>query len=221
VVKRLSPSDAIFLYGESREQMMHVAGMMPFTPAPDAPPDFLRLLMDELRSDPRVVPPWNLRLRTPDLLWNPLQQWVEQPQVDLEYHVRRSALPSPGDERELGILVSRLHGHHVDFHRPPWEIHLIEGLERGRFAWYVKIHHSLVDGYTAMQILINGLSHDPDERDRPLFFAIPQRARAPRPRAGSTTPSWSPRCASSSARPGAWRARCATSCSRRGPAITS
>lgn len=181
MVKRLSPSDAIFLYGESREQMMHVAGMMPFTPAPDAPPDFLRVLMDELRSDPRVVPPWNLRLRWPDMLWNPLQQWVEQPQVDLEYHVRRSALPSPGDERELGILVSRLHGHHVDFHRPPWEIHLIEGLERGRFAWYVKIHHSLVDGFTAMQILINGLSHDPDERDRPLFFAIPQRARAPRP----------------------------------------
>jgi diacylglycerol O-acyltransferase / wax synthase len=181
VVKRLSPSDAIFLYGESREQMMHVAGMMPFTPAPDAPPDFLRLLMHELRSHPTVVPPWNLRLRTPDLLWNPLQSWVEEPSVDLEYHVRRSALPTPGDERELGILVSRLHGHHIDFHRPPWEIHLIEGLERGRFAWYVKIHHSLADGYTAMQTLINGLSHDPDERDRPLFFAIPQRSRAPAP----------------------------------------
>ena len=95
--------------------------------------------------------------------------------------MRRSALPSPGDERELGILVSRLHGHHVDFHRPPWEMHLIEGLERGRFAWYVKIHHSLVDGYTAMQNLINGLTADPDERDRPLFFSIPPRTRAPRP----------------------------------------
>ena len=181
MVKRLSPSDAMFLYGESREQMMHVAGMMPFTPAPDSSPDQLRELMNELRAGATVHPPWNHKLRTPDLLWNPLQSWAEEPNVDLEYHVRRSALPSPGDERELGILVSRLHGHHVDFHRPPWEMHLIEGLERGRFAWYVKIHHSLVDGYTAMQTLNSALSHDPDERDRPLFFSIPPRSRAPRP----------------------------------------
>jgi WS/DGAT/MGAT family acyltransferase len=177
----------MFLYGESREQMMHVAGMMPFTPAPDSSPDQLRELMNELRAGAAVHPPWNLKLRTPDLLWNPLQSWVEEPAVDLEYHVRRSALPSPGDERELGILVSRLHGHHVDLHRPPWEMHLIEGLEGGRFAWYVKIHHSLVDGYTAMQNLINGLSEDPDERDRPLFFSAPQRARTPRPATGDAT----------------------------------
>jgi WS/DGAT/MGAT family acyltransferase len=181
VVKRLSPSDTMFLYGESREQMMHVAGLMPFTPAPDSPPDFLRQLMNELRESPTVYPPWNLKLRTPDLLWNPLQSWVEEPNVDLEYHMRRSALPSPGDERELGILVSRLHGHHIDFHRPPWEIHLIEGLERGRFAWYTKIHHSLADGYTAMQIMVNALTSDLDDRTRPLAFSIPPPSRAPRP----------------------------------------
>ena len=170
----------MFLYGESREQRMHVAGMMPFTPAPDSSPDQLRELMNELRAGAAVRPPWNLKLRTPDFLWNPLQSWTEVPAVDLEYHVRRSALPSPGDERELGILVSRLHGHHVDLRRPPWEMHLIEGLERGRFAWYVKIHHSLIDGYTAMQTLTSALSHDPDERDRPLFFSIPPRRRAPK-----------------------------------------
>ena len=56
MAKRLSPSDTMFLYGESREQMMHVAGMMPFTPAPDAPPDFLRCLMDELRTLPHPAP---------------------------------------------------------------------------------------------------------------------------------------------------------------------
>jgi WS/DGAT/MGAT family acyltransferase len=115
--------------------------------------------------------------------------------------VRRSALPTPGDERELGILVSRLHGHHVDFHRPPWEMHLIEGLERGRFAWYLKIHHSLVDGYSVMQVLINALSPDPDERDRPLFFSIPPKKRAvrppvaPPPDAAGAQPGSSPRAA--------------------------
>src|SRR5678815_2384484 len=169
----------MFLYAESREQMMHVAGMMPFTPAPDSPPEYLRGLMDELRAGATVNGPWNLKLRSPDLLWSPLQSWIEEPHVDLEYHVRRSALPVPGDERELGILVSRLHGHHVDLHRPPWELHLIEGLERGRFAWYVKVHHALVDGYSAMQALTTGLSHDPEDRERPLFFGIPRRPRAP------------------------------------------
>lgn len=179
-MKRLSPSDQLFLYGESREQMMHVAGLMPFSPPPDASPDMLRDLMHEVRSGAVVQRPWNMRLRTPDILWIPLQAWIEEPEVDLEYHVRRSALPSPGDERELGILVSRLHGHHIDFHRPPWEVHFIEGLERGRFALYVKVHHSLVDGFTAMRVLANALSKDPDDRERPLFFSIPPPSRPPR-----------------------------------------
>lgn len=180
MTKRLSPSDAMFLYLESREVMMHVAGLLEFVPPADAPPDHLRRLMDEIRAGVAVHPPWNLRLKTPELLRNPLQAWVEDRGVDLDYHVRRSALPSPGDERELGILVSRLHGHAVDFHRPPWEAHLIEGLERGRFAMYVKVHHALVDGYSAMRVLSSALAPDPDERDRPLYFSIPPRERPPR-----------------------------------------
>jgi WS/DGAT/MGAT family acyltransferase len=177
---RLSPSDSLFLYGESRETMMHVAGLMPFSPPRDAPRDYMRALMDEIRAGVQVSAPWNRRLRTPELLRSPLQAWVEDPEVDLEYHVRRSALPSPGDERELGILVSRLHGHPIDFHRPPWELHLIEGLEGGRFAMYVKTHHALIDGFTAMRMLANALSTDPAERDRPLFFAVPPPSRRPR-----------------------------------------
>jgi diacylglycerol O-acyltransferase len=168
----------MFLYGESRETMMHVAGMLPFSPPPDARPDHLRALMDEVRTAP-VYAPWNLRLRWPEMLRNPLQTWVES-DVDREYHVRRSALPSPGDERELGILVSRLHGYPIDFHRPPWEMHLIEGLEGGRFALYVKVHHALLDGFTAMRTLSNALSTDPDDRERPLFFSLPPPARPPR-----------------------------------------
>ncbi len=177
--KRLSPSDAMFLYGESREVMMHVAGMLPFTPAPGTPPDHLRDLMDEIREAP-VHAPWNLRLKSPDMLRNPLQTWVEEENIDREYHVRRSALPRPGDERELGILVSRLHGYPVDFHRPPWETHLIEGLEGGRFAMYVKVHHALVDGFSAMRVLSNALSSDPNDRTHPLFFSVPPRVRPPK-----------------------------------------
>jgi diacylglycerol O-acyltransferase len=169
----------MFLYLESRETMMHVAGLMTFVPPADAPPDHLRQLLDEVRGNGTVCRPWNLKLRYPDLLINPLQAWVEDRTLDLDYHLRRTALPSPGDERELGIIVSRLHGNQIDFQRPPWELHLIEGLEGGRFAFYVKVHHALVDGYTSMRILASSLSRDPDDRARPLFFAMEPPARAP------------------------------------------
>jgi WS/DGAT/MGAT family acyltransferase len=87
-------------------------------------------------------------------------------------------LPSPGDERELGILVSRLHSNKIDFHRPPWEVYLIEGLEGGRFAMYFKVHHALVDGFTGMRLLTRSLSTDAGELTTPLFFARPPPERA-------------------------------------------
>jgi len=175
--KKLGVLDALFLAAESRESMMHVGGLLVFSPPPDAPTGFLRQLADGLRDQPEVQPPWNLELRRPEMLKNPLNRWVEDKDFDLDYHVRRSALPAPGDERELGILVSRLHGIQMDFHRPLWEVHFIEGLAGGRLAMYFKVHHALVDGYTGMRMLAASLSTDADERGAPLFFARPPRTR--------------------------------------------
>lgn len=169
--KRLSPLDMMFLYGETPSTMMHVGGLMPFTPPPDAPPDFLRQLLEQTRHE-KVVAPWNRKLAHPTLIYRPDQAWVVDEQFDLDYHVRRSALASPGDERELGVLVSRLHSNALDLRRPPWEVHFIEGLEGGRFALYMKMHHALVDGYTAMKILRRSMSPDPHNTDHPLFFNI-------------------------------------------------
>src|SRR5579859_1654524 len=176
--RALSALDRSFLAGETRESMMHVGVLAPFTPPPDAAPDFFRTLVEDLRRKPKAHPPWTLKLRHPELLASPLQSWVEEKDLDIDYHVRRSALPSPGDERELGVLVSRLHSNKIDFHRPPWEVHFIEGLEGGRFAIYFKVHHALVDGFTGMRLLVRSLSADPDERDTPLFFARPPLERA-------------------------------------------
>ena len=132
-----------------------------------------------------VVAPWNLKLSHPRMLFRPDQSWVVDDNFDIDYHVRRSALASPGDERELGILVSRLHSQTIDFTRPPWELHFIEGLEDGRFAIYMKIHHSLVDGYTGNKILERSMSTDPSLRDQPLFFNVgpptKPRSEAPKP----------------------------------------
>src|SRR5262245_8811166 len=124
--KKLGLLDAMFLALESRESMMHVGGLLILTPPKDAPPDSLRAVVEHLWKAKDVQRPSSLKLKHPDFLSNPLQGWVEDKEVELDYHVRRSALPSPGDERELGILVSRLHSHQMDFHRPLWELHIIE-----------------------------------------------------------------------------------------------
>lgn len=74
----------------------------------------------------RLHAPWNLKLQTPDFLLNPMHRWVPDRALDVEYHVRRSALPVPGDERELGVLVSRLHSIQVNFIESGCrEVHLI------------------------------------------------------------------------------------------------
>ncbi|HEY8089165.1 MAG TPA: wax ester/triacylglycerol synthase family O-acyltransferase [Polyangiaceae bacterium] len=177
--RALGALDRTFLAGETRESMMHVGVLTPFSPPDNLAPDFFRSLVEELRARPKAHPPWTMKLRHPELLASPFQAWVEDEDFDIDYHVRRSALPSPGDERELGILVSRLHSNKIDFHRPPWEVHFIEGLEGGRFAMYFKVHHALVDGFTGMRLLVRSLSQDPDDRDTPLFFS-----RAPPERRG-------------------------------------
>jgi len=165
--------------GETNETLMHVASMLHFTLPPDAGPQYLPDFVAALRASP-VEPPWNLRLQTRMLMRQPVHRWVTDREFDIDYHVRHSALPSPGGERELGVLVSRLHSNPLDFRRPPWELHLIEGLSGNRFAAYVKIHHSLVDGYTGMRLLVRGLSTDPDDREHPFFFGLTRPPRAPR-----------------------------------------
>lgn len=170
---RLSPNDAMFLYGETDENMMHVASLMRFARPKGASPHMLRDLIEEVYADRTLGPPWNMKLKHPKFLRHPAPSWVETPEVDVEYHVRRSGLPSPGGERELGMLVSRLHGLRVDFGRPPWETHLIEGLANGEFGLYTKMHHALIDGFTGSRILASSFSTDPKERTG-LFFDQPR-----------------------------------------------
>src|SRR3954451_8938327 len=177
--QRLSPLDVLFLYGERPETMMHVASLMPFEPPAGAAATFLRDLVEQARRSAEVQSPWNRKLRYRRLVGSPLQCWVVDRDFDLDYHVRRSALASPGDERELGVLISRLHSNPLDLSRPPWEVHVIEGLEDGRFAIYTKMHHALVDGYSGVRLMSRSLAKDPDDREQPWFFSVPAPKRAP------------------------------------------
>ncbi len=171
-VVRVSPVDAAWLLLESRDTPMHVGGLMEFTLPPDAGPDYLKVQVDRMRTARTLPQPWNLRLLGAPVIGErlPLMQTVSE--VDLDLHVRHSALPHPGGQRELGVLVSRLHGHPLDLHRPLWEVHVIEGLEDDRFAIYMKIHHSLIDGTSAMRMLLRALSTDPGDRETPAFWTV-------------------------------------------------
>lgn len=143
----MAPIDATFLAGETREHPMHVGGLLLFQQPSGADRDFVGDLYRHLLTYDRVRPSFRRRPASPGPLV--ATRWHEDDEVDLEYHVRLSALPRPGRIRELLTLVSRLHGTLLDRHRPLWEFHLIEGLADGRFAMYYKVHHALVDGINA------------------------------------------------------------------------
>ena len=169
----MSPTDSMFLIGESREQPMHVGSLQVFELPDGADADLLRVaLLDMLQQDD-VAP---LFRRRPYRSLTTLGQWgwTDDADVDLEHHVRHSALPQPGRVRELLALVSRLHSTLLDRHRPLWEVHLIEGLEGNRFAVYSKLHHSVMDGVSGMRLLQRALSKTPDE-DQPAFWTLRPR----------------------------------------------
>ncbi|MEZ5150398.1 WS/DGAT/MGAT family O-acyltransferase [Rhodococcus zopfii] len=161
-------TDSIFLFAESREHPIHVGSVQLFTPPADAGPDYVADLYHRLLGITDVDPLFRRRPGNPlssvGYLW-----WTEDADVDLEYHVRHSALPAPGRIRELFALVSRLHGALLDRNRPLWEMYLIEGLEDGRFAWYSKMHHALLDGVSGLRLLQRTLSPDPEAEPRALW----------------------------------------------------
>ena len=109
--------------------------------------------------------------------------WAFDDDVDIDYHLRRSALPRPGRVRELLELTSRMHGTLLDRHRPLWEAHLIEGLDDGRFAVYTKIHHSLIDGVSAQRLMIRSMTPDPDDREMRVPWTLGPKRERKRPTA--------------------------------------
>jgi diacylglycerol O-acyltransferase len=186
-MRQLSPLDGAWLALESRDTPMHVGGLFEFTLPEDAPSDYLKKEFERMREAHPIPPPWNLKLVEGPLVGPKLPLMREIHDVDLDYHVRHSALPHPGGQRELGILVSRLHSHQLDLHRPLWEVHLIEGLEGNRFAMYSKMHHSLIDGVSGMRLIMRALSEDPARRAMPSFWMVGEGERSGRTADGESS----------------------------------
>lgn len=180
-MKQLTLLDKMFLLSETREVPMHVGGVALFTlPEGADATGFLHSLAKTLGDTQEYLPPFGDRLKTGYLGLAGPTFWEPDPTLDVDYHIRHSALPQPGRYRELFNLVSRLHATLLDRHRPLWETHLIEGLQNRQFAVYTKTHHAAVDGARSVHISRSMLSADPGARlaDSPLSLASWQRYRA-------------------------------------------
>ncbi|GAB3666824.1 wax ester/triacylglycerol synthase family O-acyltransferase [Nocardioides korecus] len=176
----IDPTSAAFLYAENRQMPMHVGGLQLFQKPEGAGRDYTRRIWEEMSEEVELSPLF-LKRPTRGLTTAGQWAWTQDDDFDLEYHFRHSALPKPGRVRELLELTSRLHSTRLARERPLWEAHLIEGLHDGRVALYTKLHHSLVDGISAMKLMGNTLSEDPDERDMPPMWAKRPSTRTPKP----------------------------------------
>ena len=144
---RLSAMDVSFLTNESSSAHMHVGGVMIF----EGPPPAYEDLLAHVRSRLHLVPRFRQKLAHPPIeTGRPL--WIDDPTFNLEYHVRHSALPSPGSEEQLRNIAARVFSQQLDRTKPLWEMWLVQGLTRKRFAIVSKTHHALVDGVSGVDI---------------------------------------------------------------------
>jgi diacylglycerol O-acyltransferase / wax synthase len=145
---RLTGLDASFLHLEDSASHMHVAGVMIFE---GSPPPYDELL-EAIERRLGLVPRYRQRLAfVPFGQGRP--KWVDDPHLNLRYHVRATALPAPGSEQQLRELAGRVFAQQLDRDKPLWEVWLVDGLEGDRFAVLSKTHHALVDGISGVDIM--------------------------------------------------------------------
>jgi diacylglycerol O-acyltransferase / wax synthase len=155
---RLTPIDASFLHQESGHSHMHIGGLVVI----EGPPPTTAELLEQIRERLHLVPRYRHKLAsTPLDSGRPV--WVDDPDFNLEYHIRHTALPAPGGWEQLCALTARIFSQQLDRTKPLWEMWLIEGLEDDRVALITKTHHSLIDGIAGVDLatVLFDLSPDP------------------------------------------------------------
>jgi diacylglycerol O-acyltransferase / wax synthase len=159
-MNRLSLVDSLFLYLETPQTPMNIASLTIFTPTSPEPDLFARF-RERTAARLDLLPSYRRRLEmTPLGIDHPV--WVVDDSIDLDHHIRHVALPKPGTMEQLRTLVAELHAVPLDRTRPLWEYHLIEGLEHGAFAVYIKMHHCDMDGIAGMSTLDVVYDFSPD-----------------------------------------------------------
>ena len=216
-MQRLNPQDEYFLDTDTPTAPTHIGGLEVYRLPPGAGRDFMQKLYTRLKNSPVRAEPFNYKLVTQEepepekapaagggLAWlrpapakkkakkaKPQRAWEVLDEVNVEDHLYLHALPRPGGQRELGELVSRLHVNRLDRSRPLWEMHLIEGLEGGRYAIYNKLHHSQFDGKRGMSLAHYTRSPKASTRGLPPIWSVDMakvpKFDKPKPGAAATT----------------------------------
>lgn len=163
-MERLTGLDASFLYNETPTIHMHTLKVAIFDPSALAPEPSLEWIRDEIGRRVHLLPPLRRRLvEVPFGFHHPL--WIDDPDLDLSYHVQRASIPSPGTRREMDEVIGEIAGRPLDRRRPLWQMFVLEGLADGRVGVLVKVHHAVADGVAAAQLLENVMTRVPEETD--------------------------------------------------------
>jgi diacylglycerol O-acyltransferase len=170
-MERMSGIDPMFVYSETPVTPMEMAYACIFDPA-TAPDGYsfeaVRAVLAE--RVPNLVPFRRRIMAVPLGLDHP--RWVDDPDFNLDNHLHRVAVPAPGGERELSAMVAQVMGRPLSAHQPPWEMHLVEGLEGGRVGLIAKVHHAVIDGVAGVQLMAQLLDLTPE--GRPMAAVCPQ-----------------------------------------------
>ncbi len=160
-MKQLSGLDATFLYMETPSQFGHVSSMSLFQRPDDPDYEPYAAWRSQIERRVHLLEPLRRKLRdVPLRLDHPF--WVDDDQFDLDFHVRNTAVPPPGNDAQLAELVARLIGRALDRSRPLWETYVIEGLPDDRFGILTKVHHATIDGASGAELLTLMLDSSPD-----------------------------------------------------------
>lgn len=170
----LQPLDAAMMTAELLSDPLHTAALLILSPPPDAAPGYVdALYRDALTAtaelDPRFRRHPHVGLDTAGL-W----MWRSDDTVDMRDHLHRRTLSSGADREALWELISALHSEPLDRSRPMWMAYVIDGLPDGGFAFYIKVHHTVVDGVAGLKLIADAFSTDPASRSmQPLYAAAP------------------------------------------------
>jgi WS/DGAT/MGAT family acyltransferase len=165
-MQRLTGLDASFLYLETPDSPMHVASVIVVDPSTSPGGFSVTRALEMYEERLHLAPPFRRRLvEVPFQLHHPV--WIEDPDFDLNWHVRHIAVPQPGGKEELTKLVSHLVAIPLDRARPLWEVWIMEGLENGNVAILTKVHHAAIDGAAGNQIMVAMFDLSPEGDEIP------------------------------------------------------
>jgi diacylglycerol O-acyltransferase len=160
-MQRLRGADAFHLYLESRTEHHHTIKVAVVDPRGAREPSDIETARHELEHGLAYIPPFQWQLvHMPFELAHPL--WAYRRSLDLDYHVRRAALPAPGGTREFAEVISEIASTGLERDRPLWQLWIVEGLSEGRIAYVVKIHHALADGQSSARIVMDSFQSTPE-----------------------------------------------------------